>query len=396
MANVIFIESGSSATQAIDFWPLNVLGGNGGSTTSTSQAVKGSGRSILCSGGNNAPTSGDTAVVGKRGVLANTGRRVSVCFRYSGTPAPAGGAISSDFIDVQTSADQFIFSIGINSSGYLVLEAADNQQLAIGSTLLAQNQDYRLSFTYTITSASVYTITVWLNGVAEMTVTNGTALTNTASDTLYLGWGAQTNPGVGMNVWFSHIYIDDGASGDPGDIRVTPKRPLSNGTNIQFTTQIGSGGSSYGSGHAQQVNERPESDSNGWSIQSASKQTEEYTIEGLAVGDDDLTGQQILDIEGWVRCKVGVNSTGNIIVAGVASNIAVTTTTAVFVKMQGNGIYPTGNTDIGMDTNTVNQLFSLYECGMLVAYIPMVHGKPENNGRYLKVGNGMSRSELAS
>ncbi len=66
--------------------------------------------------------------------------------------------------------------------------------------------------------------------------------------------------------YFDDIYVDNGSDlSDPGNVHVTAKRPGSNGLSNGFATQIGSGGSGFGSGHAPQVNERPLSNTNGWS-----------------------------------------------------------------------------------------------------------------------------------
>ena len=63
------------------------------------------------------------------------------------------------------------------------------------------------------------------------------------------------------------ISIIEQTSLDPGAILVTAKRPFTNGTTEDgFTTQIGASGSGYGSGHTPQVNERPLSQTNGWSV----------------------------------------------------------------------------------------------------------------------------------
>ncbi|WP_323162301.1 hypothetical protein, partial [Pseudomonas fluorescens] len=78
---------------------------------------------------------------------------------------------------------------------------------------------------------------------------------------------------------------DSSALTDPGNIWVAAKRPNANGTTNGFTTQIGSGGSGYGSGHSPQVNERALSTTNGWSMVGAGAAvTEEYNIESKSTG----------------------------------------------------------------------------------------------------------------
>src|SRR5262249_48208692 len=97
-------------------------------------------------------------------------------------------------------------------------------------------------------------------------------------------------------------------------------------------------------------------------------QTEEYSIESSSTGDIDISTATVVDYMGWVYTKVASASTGNIIVGGTTSNISVTTNYKMFTQAKGSTTYPAGNTDIGMDTNNINQLFILAECGIMVAY----------------------------
>jgi hypothetical protein len=174
----------------------------------------------------------------------------------------------------------------------------------------------------------------------------------------------------------SDFYVDSStAMTDPGNILVTAKRPVSNGTTNQFTTQVGASGSGYGSGHTPQVNERPLSNVNAWSISTAAKQTEEYTIEAASVGDIDISSATIVDYMGWIDAKEA--STANspvahIIVGSVATAITLTTTNKFFTHVAGSTTYPTGGTDIGMDGQytTTAHIFTLNECGIVFAYIP--------------------------
>src|SRR6185436_9856514 len=127
----------------------------------------------------------------------------------------------------------------------------------------------------------------------------------------------------------SDHYVDSSASlTDTGNIWVTAKRPNANGTTNGFTTQIGSGGSGYGTGHSPQVNERVLSTTNGWSMVGAgSAVTEEYNIESAAAGDIDISSANYVDVMGWVYASSLVNETASIIVNGVSSNISLTSVT---------------------------------------------------------------------
>ena len=294
-------------------------------------------------------------------VLADAGTRISCYIYLNALPT---GTVS--FYIGENSGFNIVFAVAVTSGGVLQLRNNSTQIGSNGGTL-STGIWYRISLAYTITSTTVNRFELFKDGVSTISVTNATLGFTGAT---HLRLGANSTDAT-FDLRSSDLYIDDSSSlTDTGDIWVTAKRPNANGTTNGFTTQIGSGGSGYGSGHSPQVNERPLSNTNGWSIQSASKQTEEYSIESQSQGDINITGATIIDYMGWVDCKVGVNSTGNIIVGGTASNISVTTTETVFTKIAGSTTYPAGNTDIGMDTNTVNQLFSLYECGIVVAYIP--------------------------
>lgn len=264
-------------------------------------------------------------------------------------------------------------SIKLTSAGVLQLWNGDTTaQIGSNGSTLATGQWYRISFATVLTSTTVNQFRLFVEGNLDISVSNASIASTSVSDLVF---GNKSVSGdATFNFRVSDIYADDStALTDPGNIYVTAKRPFANGSLNEWTTQIGAGGSGYGSGHAPQVNERALSTTNGWSITNAAKKTEEYSIEGITAGDFNLTGAAILDFLGWVSAKVASASTGNIIVAGVATNISVTTSFTYFEKVAGSQTYPAGNTDIGMDTNTVNQLFSLAECGIIIAFIPPVN-----------------------
>lgn len=297
------------------------------------------------------------------GILADAGRRISFYIYLNALPNASAAILIAFKSDITTN----VVDLFLTSGGVLQLWDGASAQIGTNGATLSTGQWYRISLAYTITSTSVNRFELFVNGVSSISITNAT-LTNTV--TSVFGFGNASGNTI-LDLRASDIYVDDSSAlTDPGDIWVTAKRPNASGTLNEWTTQIGSGGSGYGTGHSPQVNERALSNTNGWSFQNAALKTEQYSIEGRSVGDIDISGATIIDYLGWVDAKVGVNSTGNIIVGGMASNIAVTTTETVYTKIAGSTTYPAGNTDIGMDTNTVNQLFSLYECGIVVAYIP--------------------------
>lgn len=364
MAVTKFMEAGTAATQGFEFWTSLVTNVN--TITSDAQAVAGSVRSIKCAhdGGAN-----HYAYAHQSGVLADAGRRISFYMRWSALPT--AGKTMDFFVPGPDNDSTNNWLVCLDSNGHLVIQNTSIVTQATGTTVLAINTDYRICITYTITSASVNTITVYLNGFSEVSATNIAVLTGGTG--LDLGiTDAQPTSTSPLNIFFSHIYVDDGTSGDTGDIHVTAKRPNANGTTNGFTTQIGSGGSGYGTGHSPQVNERPLNTADGWSMVGAgSAITEEYNVEAAATGDVSLTGATIRDYAGWVYASSLAGETASIIVGGATSNISLTSTNTLFEAYKGAASYPPGSgSDVGIVTTTALTTVSLYECGIIVAYIP--------------------------
>ena len=296
------------------------------------------------------------------GIVADAGSRISFYF-YAKTLPNATATIASLLNSIGTS----LVTLRLTSGGVLQLWNGTSVQIGTNGATLSTGQWYRISLAYTITSTSVNRFELFVNGASSISITNAT-LTNVTTSSFQIG---NSTGNATADYRYSDIYIDDSNSlTDPGNIWVTAKRPNANGALNEWTTQIGSGGSGYGTGHSPQVNERALSTTNGWSFQNAAKKVEEYTIESAATGDIDISSATIVDFLGWVSTKVGSASTGNIIVAGAASNISVSTSFVVITKIAGSTTYPSSNAAIGMDNNTVNQLFSLAECGIIVAFIP--------------------------
>ena len=203
-----------------------------------------------------------------------------------------------------------------------------------------------------------------------------------------------------MDSRYSDHYIDNSnALTDPGNIWVTAKRPNANGTTNDFVTQIGIAGSGYGTGHSPQVNERALSTTNGWSIVAVAATTEEYNIESAGTGDIDITGATIVDYVGWVYTSALISETGSIIVNNATSNISITSTNTMFTAVAGSTTYPAGTgTDIGEITSATATTVSLYECGIMIAYIPAASTaiKTVNDlaNASVKTVNGLARASV--
>lgn len=262
-----------------------------------------------------------------------------------------------------------IMGIKIKSTGVIFLDggtpSADGPTLTTGVW-------YHFTFAQTVASTTVNEFRLYKDGVLGVSVTNATL---GAATTSRMKFG---NSDINATLDFrssDHYFDNSNALTDVGSIWVTAKRPVSNGTAVEFTTQIGAGGSGYGSGHSPQVNERPVSTTNGWSISTTTIKTEEYSIEDKTVGDMNIGTAKIIDYMGWMESSV--DSTANspvhhIIVGGTATARTMTTSAAFYIAIKGSATYPAGNTDIGMDGafTTTPHLSSLFDCGIIVAFIP--------------------------
>ena len=295
----------------------------------------------------------------------DAGTRLTGYFYFSSFP---GSTIS--FIDNQTTggAGATEWKLSITSAGVLTL--VGNTLSKTGSTL-STGTWYRLAVGYTATSTSVFTVNVYLDDVVDIAATgaDGTLLGDSARRRLHFGWF--TAPGANKVLYLQNVIVDDGSdNGDIGNYHTTAKLPSADGTLTEWTTAIGAAAGA----HFDDVAERPGAEANGWSIATTLVKTEEYSIQGVSVGDVNLTGLTLLDYMGWVRAKISA-TTGtpvtNIILAGSASAITLTASYVTYKKMAGSTTYPVGLVDIGTNGLAASsRTFSLAEAGIVFAYAP--------------------------
>ena len=306
-------------------------------------------------------------VASRNGVFADAGSRLSFWYYNVANPnATASICLIQDFDGANT-----VFSLRLTSAGVIqIWNGQSTGQIGTDGATISTGRWTRISLAYTITSTTINRFELFVDGTSSISITNAT-LTRTGT-TLWNPGNAETNATLDMR--WSDLYVDDSSSlTDPGEIWVTAKRPFANGTANNFTTQIGAGGSGYGTGHAPQVNERALSTTNGWSMVGAgSAVTEEYTIEGASVGDIDITNFEIVDYGGWLYQGSLVSETATMVTGGSSSTYATGTSANMITSFRGSTTYPAGGTDIGMITSTDLTTVSLYECGIMVAYIPSV------------------------
>lgn len=357
---VKFLEPGGDADFGVALWPS----GLGSVAVATDFVHDGHPRSIKYAANSTDGVLGSVFVT-------DAGGRVSFYIYIVALPTGTQQIFNLE----QASNGSIVASIALTSGGVLRLLQADaGVQMGSNGSTLSTGVWYRLCIAWKITSTTVNEFRLFKNGVQDITVSNAILTTVTSAD-FNLG---QVGLAADLTLDFrsSDHYVDDSnALTDPGDIWVTAKRPNANGTAVEFTTQIGAAGSGYGTGHSPQVNERARSDTNGWSISTTTRKTEEYSIESASTGDIDLTGATIKDFMGWIRASV--NSTANspvhrIIVANVLTAKTMTTSSATYRQVAGSTTYPAGSTDIGMDAQytTTAHLTRLFECGIVVAYVP--------------------------
>lgn len=376
--STIFIEPGGDATFDTSLW----LGTARGAPAVATDFVHGSHlRSIKYRAANN------DALLSGAGSATTTGRFSAWIYLNVLNTAVA------TFIGIEDNTSSIIARVRFSATNTLQLWSG-SAQLGSDGAKVTSGGWHRVCFNWNITSTTVNTLVVFFDGAQTISVTNQT-LSSSAVD--HISIGNESSESV-LDMRSSDHYLDNsGSASDVGNIWVTAKLPFSNGTTNGFTTQIGSGGSGYGSGHAPQINERALSTTNGWSqTVTGVAITEEYSIEPQIGGDISTAKSVIVDFMGWVYASSGSSETASIIVAGNSSNISLTSTNTMFEKIAGSTQYPSGNTDIGITTSTTSTTVSLYECGVVVAFIPQQQpGLPGNIERYLVVGNGMSRSEGA-
>lgn len=374
-----FIEPGGDADFAIGFGtPGNGFWSDNNNATVVTDFVHGSHIKSL----KYAPNTGQ-AVISPTGILADAGRRITMYIYLNALPTTAAASLFG-----VNAAGGAICLVRLTTAGTLQLWNSTTAQVGTDGATLSTGIWYRLCLSYTITNGTTNRFVLFKDTVQTISVTNGTFDTPTGSNRVKIG---NTDSNAGLDFRSSDHYVDDSSAlTDTGDVWVTAKRPFANGTTNGFTTQVGAGGSGYGTGHAPQVNERPLSTSNGWSmIGAGSAVIEEYNIESVSVGDMNLTGKTLVDYAGWVSINSLAGETINVILDGASLAQAITSSATVYTKFKGSTTYPAGTgTDLGVQTDTSLTTVTLNECGVLVAFIGPPTTTTANNNNLLILGIG--------
>ncbi len=368
---VVFIESGGDATLGLQHYVASA----GLVTVDQSVAYTGP-ASIKCD-----TAAGNAEAYFTNNQAADAGRRISFRFRFSALPAA-----TANICTLSTSGINPVASVRLRADGKLQLGA---DTLAVGSTALAVNTWYRISFAYTITSGTVNQFRIFLNGSLEVTKTNAN-LQFTGAFYHTLGWVFNL-PGVNTVAWYHDVYMDNLTTlTDPGNGAVTAKRPAAHSTN-QFGTAIGANPANRWTN----VNERPISQTNGWQSTGSASQFETYMAEAAAVGDANLTGATLLGHTPWAwgACAAGTPPSVNVVAPnGTGYGVTVSTTPQMLAPGAiSDSAYPTGGFGLNRLSGSVQAI--LYECGLLIAYIPApvtLRGRKTLSG----IGTGAGKRQM--
>lgn len=361
MANIIFIENGSQSTGGVELYTSIT-----GSVATDTSVKRTGGRSIKAT----CDVNGNPSYATAAGILADTGRRISV-YRYfdnlpdNGVDATTGRAIFNVY---QSNGTSQVFGVFMRSTGILTVAPTGGSASFVAGThsLVTVSWD-RISFSYVITSVSNWTVKVYVDGILDITASNSNFnLTNASSSLLRIGFAHGVAAGMANKVChFSDVYVDDGTDlDDPGNIGVTAKRPSANCIN-KFNTAIGANPTNRWTN----VNEVPISTTNGWSESGATQVKECYGVERPSVGDVDLTDAKIISRTAWMLAKgaAGGSGTPGIIDDNVVTGVTLTNAAKLFTTSTDAASYPA---TIGMQsTGSADDSF-LYDCGEVISYIP--------------------------
>ena len=353
MPSCVFMESGGQATHGLEFYSSSA-----GAATVDGTVTRNGPKSIKL----NTSSPAVDARVTRTGVLADAGRRISFWFRFSAAPAA-----SSAFCRALNSGGTARVRIRLTTSRTLSVEGVGASTVT-GSTVLSVDTWYRITFSYSITSTTIYTAKVYINGTLEATANTGTL---TGTGTVDIDWQADTTNGTNRLMYFSDIYIDDGTdSSDPGKIGVTYKAPNAN-TNInEFDTGVGASPAN----RWENVDDRPISAATGWQQAASAEAEEVYTLQNRITGDLDIGRYPIVAVCGWVWAKQTTGGGGSpaIFVSSTGYSITLTSTAALHTKLLTQDTYPNSDDPtpygIGMRSGGTADDTFLYECGCLIAY----------------------------
>jgi hypothetical protein len=227
---------------------------------------------------------------------------------------------------------------------------------------------------------------LYVNGVLDISLSNASLVSTTCSHlSLVNGDNSQL-----LGAYFSDIYVDDGTDlAFPGIISVMPKLPAAHGTKVvgyeNFDTAVGSNPANRWTN----VNERALSALNGWSQTLDQNQEEVYLIQSPSAGDVDTRNKTVLGRLAWVYANKEaaytsspeIYNNGTLVAAAIAS-----ASPLIYFNVATGDVYPDHVRTIGLRRYAASGgNLSLYECGMLLAYLDRDWG-----GVVMKLINGLA------
>lgn len=351
-ATTKWIESGGDATQGLEFF----FGADNAATIDCANGHTGACAVKIDTGAGAVTTDVQRKILG----YAPTNGRVSFYYRITNLPT----ATNEAFL-VCTNACGSVFGMWVTSAGVLQLSTIDGANIGSNGSTLSTGVWYRISIAWTITSTTVNSFKLFVNGVQDITGTNAT-LSNVPDAGSYLIWGSRFG-GVGASKvsHFDDFYWDDSnALTDPGDIHVTAKLPAANNVNT-FDTAIGANPANRWTN----VNERPLSLTNGWNQAGSGAATENYTLQAAGVGDVDVCSNTLVNRSAWVWAKTSSGTpTATLTDNGTDNTITLTTTAALYTVISDSTTYPSDVAGIGMKSTVTTADTILYEAGTLIGY----------------------------
>ncbi len=374
--NIRFIEPGGDAMGQTDDFPLY-----------SSKAGNPSVLSDIVHGNHNSSTKffpNSTNYLTTSNYIYNIGARVSFYIYISTLPSA-----TSEIAEISSSASATTAYLQLTSAG--VLQLWGSAQMGSNGSTLSTGTWYRISIAYNIKTTTVNEFRVFVDGVQDITSSNQ-AILNAIPRRFIIG---NIDGNANLNFRFSDLYIDDSFSlTDMGDVWVTSKRPISNGSSNTFITQLGSGGSGIGTGHTPQINERPISSVNGWSVSSGvGLATELYNVQDSSSGDINISNNPILGYAGWLY-GAGSATPGDqdhkLIVNG--KYVQIGTLSYHYQAFTGNTYPSNTNNDIGIQIGSFStpSVAAVLEAGIIVAYkneqLPSVLSISSRNLTLLGIG----------
>lgn len=270
---------------------------------------------------------------------------------------------------VETAGDFRDVSISITPSGSgAVLRLTDGAGNSYdGITQLVVNTWYRISFAYVLHGQDDLDVSVYLNGIQELSIEEASTGGAFGLNPVNLTFGWLVSPGADHLCWFDLIYIDDGD--DLTDTIFGPeRRPPHCTAKLSASVNENNWNTTTGTGA---VNERPLSETNLKRHALANSARQTYTLQTAAVGDVDISSETFLGYMGWAWTRSGEDSFGSALVvngADVDFSGLIGTDPMLIKRAFTSSSYPSNAAGIGMVSSDEGADTRLYECGAVVAH----------------------------